>query len=122
MPLLTMESTMPRMRVSLTLQPKLFQLFQPMGGVRARPLFSARAGSGAGRIVSTKPKSTITTRETRASEKSVGLDMCDSPFFDEGLERGGAVASPLQKRVGSPVGERCLKLRNEDSIQVGRVS
>src|SRR5450759_3938572 len=32
-----------RMSLSLTLQPNLFQLFHPMGGVRARPLSSARS-------------------------------------------------------------------------------
>src|SRR5436190_10230595 len=51
MPLLTIASTMPRMSVSLTLQPKLFQLFQPMGGVSAKPLLKlaglARLGVGA---------------------------------------------------------------------------
>jgi len=31
-----MESAAPRINSSLTLQPNLFQVFQPMGGVRAR--------------------------------------------------------------------------------------
>src|SRR5215813_3320524 len=42
MPLETMPSAMDLIRASLTLQPNLFQEFQPMGGVRARPLSSAR--------------------------------------------------------------------------------
>src|SRR6516162_4718967 len=46
MPLVAMASAIARMRPSLMLQPKLFQLFQPMGGVRARPLVSARRGQG----------------------------------------------------------------------------
>jgi hypothetical protein len=33
------------MSFSLTLQPKRFQLFQPMGGVRASPFSSPRAGA-----------------------------------------------------------------------------
>src|SRR5882724_410380 len=36
MPDLTMESAAPRISSSLTLQANLFQVFQPMGGVRAR--------------------------------------------------------------------------------------
>src|SRR6266550_4282898 len=36
MPDVTMASAIPRIISSLTLQPNLFQLFQPMGGVSAR--------------------------------------------------------------------------------------
>src|SRR4051794_11113978 len=39
-----MASAVWRMMVSLMLQWNLFQLFQPMGGVVARPLFKATAG------------------------------------------------------------------------------
>src|SRR5262250_2198594 len=39
-----MPSAMDLMSSSLTLQPNLFQEFQPMGGVSARPLSSAVAG------------------------------------------------------------------------------
>src|SRR6476620_9637427 len=38
MPDLTIASAMPRTSSSLTLQANLFQVFQPIGGVRARPL------------------------------------------------------------------------------------
>src|SRR5271165_2926184 len=41
MPVRTMESAACLIRSSLTLQANLFQLFQPMGGVRASPLSSA---------------------------------------------------------------------------------
>src|SRR5205807_4490924 len=41
MPLLTRASAADLTRSSVTLQPKRFQLFQPMGGVRARPLSRA---------------------------------------------------------------------------------
>src|SRR5262252_7037300 len=44
MPLATMPSAMDLMRSSLTLQPNLFQEFQPMGGVRQRPLSRAMEG------------------------------------------------------------------------------
>src|SRR5215470_8944278 len=43
MPLETMASAMDLIISSLTLQANLFQLFQPMGGVRATPLSQARA-------------------------------------------------------------------------------
>src|ERR1043166_8918692 len=41
MPLVTIASAISLMSFSLTLQPNLFQLFQPIGGVLARPLSSA---------------------------------------------------------------------------------
>src|SRR5713226_4861954 len=44
MPLLTMASAADLTRSSVTLQAKRFQLFQPMGGVRAKPFSRARAG------------------------------------------------------------------------------
>src|SRR5437588_614164 len=43
MPVLTSASAISLINFSLTLQPNLFQLFQPIGGVRASPLSSARA-------------------------------------------------------------------------------
>src|SRR5437667_9695113 len=42
MPLLTMASAISRMTLSLTLQPNLFQLFHPMGGVGASKEVSER--------------------------------------------------------------------------------
>src|SRR6478672_7750269 len=54
MPLPTMASAMPLIMSSLTLQPNLFQLFQPIGGVRASPLSQARAS---GTLVATSPSS-----------------------------------------------------------------
>src|SRR6185295_16077995 len=42
MPLETMASAVSRISCSLTSQPKWFQLFQPIGGVRARPLSRER--------------------------------------------------------------------------------
>src|SRR5579859_8207390 len=45
MPLVAMASAMLLIIVSLILQPKLFQLFQPIGGVKARPLVRAKDGS-----------------------------------------------------------------------------
>jgi hypothetical protein len=41
MPLATMASAICRIRVSLMLHPNVFQVFQPIGGVRATPLLSA---------------------------------------------------------------------------------
>src|ERR1041385_2346712 len=42
MPLVTIASAISLMSFSLTLQPNLFQLFQPIGGVFARPLSCAQ--------------------------------------------------------------------------------
>src|SRR5690348_9160650 len=44
MPVLTMLSAAPRISDSLMLQKKVFQLFQPIGGVRPTPLSRACAG------------------------------------------------------------------------------
>ena len=53
MPLETMASAACLMRSSLTLQANLFQLFQPMGGVRASPLSSAGISLGMARMPKT---------------------------------------------------------------------
>src|SRR5438270_10781157 len=45
-PLVTIASAMDLIMSSLTLQPNLFQLFQPIGGVSATPLSQARVASG----------------------------------------------------------------------------
>jgi hypothetical protein len=55
MPFETIASAACLIRSSLTLQANLFQLFQPMGGVRARPLSSARNSPAATR----KPRAAI---------------------------------------------------------------
>src|SRR5882672_1106020 len=47
MPEATIASAAPRIRCSFTLQPKRFQLFQPIGGVSARPLAGRAAGFSA---------------------------------------------------------------------------
>src|SRR2546421_9172879 len=44
-PELTVVSAVCSTSCSLTLQPNAFQSFQPIGGVRARPLFRAAAGA-----------------------------------------------------------------------------
>src|SRR5208282_2765748 len=49
MPLVTTASAISLISFSLTSQPNLFQLFQPMGGVRANPFSKARAGAKAKR-------------------------------------------------------------------------
>jgi hypothetical protein len=62
MPLETMASAACLIRSSLTLQANLFQLFQPIGGVRANPLSSARNSPAA-----TKKPSAANPKATRAS-------------------------------------------------------
>src|ERR1019366_3922537 len=63
MPLETMASAACLIRSSLTLQENLFQLFQPMGGVRANPLSRARNSPAATRKPSAAiPKAARTMR------------------------------------------------------------
>src|SRR5260370_34134316 len=50
MPLVTRASAADLTSSSVTLQPKRFQLFQPMGGVRAKPFSRARADGTQNRI------------------------------------------------------------------------
>src|SRR6266699_1725505 len=50
MPLVTRASAADLTSSSVTLQPKRFQLFQPMGGVRAKPFSRARADGTQKRI------------------------------------------------------------------------
>src|SRR5512142_1908768 len=77
MPLLTMASATLLIRLSLMLQPNLFQLFQPMGGVRARPLSSARAGAAeASRSPAARD---VTMRECVARRGARGVEVMASP-------------------------------------------
>src|SRR5450755_1112751 len=61
MPLLTMASAMDWISVSLTSQPNLFQLFQPMGGVSARLSSAPRALAG----TNTERKTIVNRRKKR---------------------------------------------------------
>src|ERR1017187_8809960 len=70
MPLETMASAACLIRSSLTLQENLFQLFQPMGGVRANPLSSARNSPAATR----KPSAAI-PKATRPMRTFVSMSL-----------------------------------------------
>ncbi len=67
MPLLTIASAICRIRVSLMLQPKVFQVFQPIGGVSATPLSSAWVGV-AESSAATEVSITVTTITTPAAD------------------------------------------------------
>src|SRR3954468_15119583 len=73
MPELTIVSAVCWTSCSLTLQPKAFQSFQPIGGVRARPLFSATAGA-AGRT------RTDTEKTDAQKSRSTGRDRLTRPM------------------------------------------
>src|SRR5260221_9994937 len=73
MPLATMPSAMDLSRSSLTLQPNLFQLFHPMGGVRATPLSQARASS------TEKRKASAQARERRTMREQVSVFIAIPP-------------------------------------------
>ena len=63
MPVATIASAVSRMSFSLTSQPNLFQLFQPMGGVRASPSPATAGGAPAPR--STAAATTVFSRIVR---------------------------------------------------------
>src|SRR5271157_3448696 len=63
MPLATMASADSRITLSLTLHAKWFQLFQPIGGVRARPVSCADADTGAPPTMRTAAKAMPRQRE-----------------------------------------------------------
>src|SRR4051812_26096749 len=58
MPLATIASAVWWINASLTLQPNEFQSSQPIGGVRATPLFSAQAGRAPASWSTTKTNNT----------------------------------------------------------------
>src|SRR5437016_2634147 len=66
---------------SLTLQPKEFQSFHPIGGVRARPLFSATAG------VAVANATTGTAAETSNSAVRILVALLIGHLFDANRER-----------------------------------
>src|SRR5688500_18440031 len=71
MPLLTMASAICRTNASVTLQLNLFQLFQPIGGVRASPLFRAWAWGTLCRLPNPKNMETIILKSTTALIKRI---------------------------------------------------
>src|SRR3954469_24239141 len=83
MPVETRASAVALSRDSLTLQPNLFQLFQPMGGVAARPS-AARAGAPARRR---RPTSSMRIRSSAwtSMATSVGTHFDHAPELLEAL-------------------------------------
>src|SRR5260370_7241288 len=104
MPLLTMASAADLTRSSVTLQPKRFQLFQPMGGVRARPFSRACAGG----TQNTDPKKSESARQCvffmRASSENFRLVLVS---FHSGPDDRTAPNHPTRTRGAS----RAQKLR-----------
>src|SRR5260370_445816 len=89
MPDLTMASAIPRTSSSLTLQANLFQVFQPIGGVRARPLETEFSCAIAVRL----------RDETRRVSKSNFLDMLIG-FWIAAMERNSCFIR-TSRRAGS---------------------
>jgi hypothetical protein len=63
-----MASVISLINFSLTLQPNLFQLFHPIGGVRASPLSSVRA-----RAADADAHKTSRTHSSRHEERSINV-------------------------------------------------
>src|SRR4051794_31451761 len=88
MPELTTASAICLISVSLMLQPKVFQEFQPSGGVRATPLSSARAGPAC----STTTPPAATSSAAHAADRTRHRTECfmlSGPFAvrDQAVER-----------------------------------
>ena len=88
MPVVTIASAMPLIRLSLTSHPNLFQLFHPMGGVSASPLFTGCAGTGPGaamvaaELATTTAESSVTIEFMGGSygERTMTSVYCGSTF------------------------------------------
>ena len=109
MPLVTIASAIWRISVSLMLQPKVFQVFQPIGGVRATPLSSACAGRGA-TTASVVTVASVSARTPRtAANHLLRVRMCISLLRDvrgAGTRRHGvscAAMASLPARRGDVI-------------------
>src|SRR5512145_1730269 len=104
MPLATMASAICRISVSLMLQPNVFQVFQPIGGVLATPLFSAWAGA-AERTMATDPSTNVRTNTTPiASDRVVRRGMLTGTalIVPPCIALGGPSAPADQGRCAGP--------------------
>src|SRR5213082_2536708 len=89
MPLLAIASAVSLMSCALTSHPKWFQLFQPIGGVRARRLSSELAGSRTTARPRPRHMSVANRRNTRQLLSGVGLFVAPPPRKGEGAGGGG---------------------------------
>src|SRR2546423_13885147 len=93
MPPLAMASAVSLMSCALTSHPKWFQLFQPIGGVRARRLSSERAGSRTTARPRARHMSVANRRETRQPLSGGGV-LFVPPLPNREGGRGGGRAPP----------------------------
>src|SRR5262249_2785645 len=98
-----MPSAIDLMRSSLTLQPNLFQEFQPMGGVRARPLSSARE-------VSARERRARKSRN-QASKAAVNVFIGAPPHLEKSAEMIQENGSERLDRSPVSIGSRGHLLR-----------
>src|SRR5579885_1318045 len=89
MPEETMASAISRTILSLTWLRNLFQLFQPMGGVLARPLLFTAAGKGRETGGALGGRGLGTSVETRASSTTWGAPRPGPPGPRPGAAPGG---------------------------------
>src|SRR5207237_9690413 len=89
MPLLAKASAVSLMSCALTSQPKWFQLFHPIGGVRARRLSRERAGWCTTMSPRPRPINVVNRRTTRLLLSRVELAVVPPLRNGEGARGGG---------------------------------
>src|SRR3954451_17482960 len=95
-----MESAIPRISDSLMLQPNVFQLFQPIGGVRAT-LFSRACAEGVMNVTATPPS------RTSPAVSAVAMYRHQIGGFIVLLRRSVATSHVGEPVAGSHVGQPC---------------
>src|SRR5882762_7793490 len=106
MPLATIASAVSLINCSLTLQPKWFQLFHPMGGVRASPLSRTAREVGPGLGATTGAMSSTASNGLARRECTEAFSLVSRALVLERVVIHVQHGEPLEMR-----GEPCQKVR-----------
>src|SRR5438309_11384238 len=93
MPLATIASAISLINCSLTLHPNLFQLFQPIGGVRASPLSSENTGVVFALIANRTKTATLAVSQILSLDLQ-NIDSSDENDFRGAASSGESTANP----------------------------
>src|SRR6185369_10235625 len=121
MPELTMMSAVCLTSASLTLQPNAFQSFQPIGGVRARPLLSASADAAVAMVMPVTPVATSASASTarRTDFMRIPFSFLGRSELELPLLVGAAVGGPADHGRALVTG-RAVDIRDEAGGSVGQ--